>query len=275
MSPSPAPLRAAALIGAAAIALIGATPAAAEEGGEARGWTLTIGGGAQVYPKYPGGDSLGVSPMPIIGLRRQGAPLPFEAPDEGWGFGLLGDDSPINFGPAIQFQNRRQEEDVGAPVGDVGFTVEAGAFVEVFPVRNFRLRAEGRQGLGGHRGMIGDLGADFVVRDRDTYVFSIGPRARFSDDDYQDAYFAVTPAVAAATGLPAYDPDGGLHAVGVVAGLTYMLNRNWGVTAYAGYDRLVRDAADSPIVREFGSRNQWSAGLGISYSFDVGSLFGS
>jgi outer membrane protein len=269
MASTLSPLRFGALAAALSFA---ATPAAAEE--EAGGWIATIGGGAQVSPKYPGADSLGVGPMPILSLRREGAPLPFEAPDEGWGFGLLGDDSPVDFGPSIQFQNKRQEEDVGAAVGDVGFTVEAGAFVEVFPIRNFRLRAEGRQAINGHDGMVGDVSADIVIRDRDNYVFSIGPRARFSDNDYHDAYFGVTPAVAIATGLPAFNPDGGLHAVGVVAGLTYMLSSSWGVYAHAGYDRLVGDAADSPIVREFGSRGQFSGGLGLFYNFNVGSLSG-
>lgn len=261
---------AAALIGLAAFSL--ATPAVAQDGDE-RGWTLTIGAGAQAYPKFPGADSLGINPLPIVDLRREGSPLPFEAPDEGWGFGILGSDSVFDFGPSIAFQNKRKEEDVGAAVGNVGFTVEAGAFAEVNISENFRLRAEGRRGLGGHDGWIGDISADLVLRDRDTYVFSIGPRARISDDNYQDAYFSVTPAVAATTGLPAYDAGGGFHAVGVVAGLTYMLNRNWGLYGYAGYDRLVGDAADSPIVRVYGSRNQYSAGLGIFYSFDVGRLF--
>ena len=108
-----------------------------------------------------------------------------------------------------------------------------------------------------------------MIRDRDTYVLSIGPRARWSDDRYQRAYFGVTPAVAAATGLPAYDPGGGFHAIGAVAGLTYQFDRNWGLYGYAGYDRLIGDAADSPIVRAFGSRDQFSAGIGLSYSFDV------
>lgn len=255
-----------------AIGLLAGTPAAAQD--QERGRILSIGGGAQFSPKYPGADNLGFSPMPIIDLRRQGAPLTFEAPDEGWGFGLLDDDSVFNFGPSVEFQSKRQEEDVGAPVGDVGFTVEAGAFVEVFPARNFRLRAEARQGLGGHEGMVADLSADFVLRDRDTYVFSIGPRARLADDDFHDAYFGVTPAVAAATGLPAYNPGGGFHAIGLVAGLTYMLDRNWGLYGYAGYDRLVGDADDSPIVRAFGSRDQFSGGLGLFYSFAVGDLFG-
>jgi outer membrane protein len=257
--------------GLAASSLFATDPAAAQD---ERGWTLTIGGGVQIVPEYPGADSLGISPLPILGLRRSGTPLPMEAPDDSWGFGLLGSDSAVDFGPAVRLQNKRDEEDVGAPVGDVGFTVEAGAFVQLLITEGIRLRAEGRRGLGGHDGWIGDLSADFVLRDRDTYVFTIGPRLRLSDDRYQNAYFGVGPAVSAATGLPVFDTGGGIHAVGAVAGLTYMLGRHWGLYTYAGYDRLVGDAADSPIVRNFGSRHQYSTGLGAFYSFDVGRLFG-
>ncbi|WP_129793318.1 MipA/OmpV family protein [Sphingosinicella sp. CPCC 101087] len=263
------------LYAAAALAVVLAVlPAAPAVAQDERGWIVSLGAGAQLYPKYPGSEDLGLNPLPIVDLRREGAPLTFEAPDEGWGFGVLGSDRVFNFGPSIAFQGKRKEKDVGAAVGNVGFTVEAGAFAELFLGENFRLRAEGRRGLGGHEGWIGDLSADFVLRDRDTYVFSIGPRARISDDNYQDAYFSVTPAVAATTGLPAYDAGGGFHAVGAVAGLTYMLDPNWGLYGYAGYDRLIGDAADSPIVRNFGSRDQFSGGLGIFYSFAVGSLFG-
>lgn len=265
--------RKAILAGFATLSLLATVPALAQDG-EGRGHTVSIGGGVQAYPKYPGADEVGLNPMPIIDFRRQGAPLPFEAPDEGWGFGLLGDDSPFDIGPAIQFQGKRRESDVGAPVGNVGFTVEAGAFAQFFVSDNFRLRVEGRKGLGGHEGWIGDLSADFVLRDRDTYVFSIGPRARLSDDRYQDAYFSVTPSVATATGLPVFDAGGGFHSVGAVAGLTYMLDRHWGLYTYAGYDRLINDAADSPIVRTYGSRDQFSGGIGLFYSFDVGNLFG-
>jgi len=262
------PLRLAALTGAASLCLFVATPASAQDG-ESRGHTITLGGGAQTYPRYPGADSYGLNFLPVFGFRREGTPMPFEAPDDGFGFGILGRDSPINFGPAVRFQAKRQEDDVGAAVGDVGFTVEAGGFVEVFPTDAIRLRAELRQGLGGHRGLIGDLGADLVVRDEATYIFSIGPRVRWADDDFHDAYFGVTPAVAGITGLPAYNPNGGIYAYGAVAGLTVKLGRNWGLQGYVGYDRLVGDAADSPIVRAFGSRDQLSGGAGLFFEFNI------
>jgi outer membrane scaffolding protein for murein synthesis (MipA/OmpV family) len=267
MTGSLAQLRLAA-VSSAALALLIAAPASAQDN-EGGGWTVTLGAGAQTYPKFPGSDSYGINPLPIFGLRREGTPMPAKAPDDSFGFGFLGRDSVVNFGPALRFQNKREQDDVGAPVGDVGFTVEAGGFVSIAPVRNFRVRAEVRQGLGGHRGLVGDLGADFIARD-DSYVFTIGPRARWGDSDFNRAYFGVTPAVAGATGLAPYTPGSGLYAVGAVAGLTRKLGRNWGLQAYAGYDRLVGDAADSPIVRAFGSRDQFSGGAGLFLEFNVG-----
>jgi outer membrane protein len=208
--------------------------------------------------------------MPIFGFRREGAPMPFEAQDDGVGLGLLGQDSRFNLGPLVSLRAERQEDDVGAAVGDVGFTVEAGGFVELYPTRNLRLRADLRQGIGGHRGLLGDLGADLIIRDADSYIFSIGPRARWGDDKFNRAYFGVSPAAAAATGLAAFRPNSGFYAVGVLAGLNYKLGHSWGIRAYAGYDRMINDAGDSPIVRSFGSRDQFSGGAGLFFEFNVG-----
>lgn len=259
---------------AAAFGLLLATPAFAQGGGSSSagggGHAITIGLGPQVYPRYPGADKLMIAPLPVFNWRKVGDPLSFEAPDEGIGFGLLGSKSVFDFGPAVQFQTKRREKDVGALVGNVGFTVEAGAFVQANLGPNFRLRAEGRKGIGGHRGLVGDLSADFVVRDTDTTVFSIGPRLRLANRRYQRAYFGVTPAVAVRTGLAAFDPDGGIRAIGAAAGLVHQFSYKWGMNAYAGYDRLVRDAGRSPIVRAFGSRDQFSAGLALTYTFNTG-----
>ena len=93
---------------------------------------------------------------------------------------------------------------------------------------------------------------------------------RWADNKYHDRYYGV-PVAFPASGIPAaYDPDGGIYAVGAIANFTHRLGRNWGVQAYAGYDRLVGDAADSPFVRAFGSRDQFSGGAGLWLEFTVG-----
>jgi outer membrane protein len=262
------PLRLAALAGAAALAFA-ATPAAAQDG-ESRGWLVTIGGGPQISPKFPGADTYGITPMPVFGLRRPGDPIPVESPDEGFGIGLLGRRGVVDIGPVVQFIAKRDPQDVGAAVEEVDISVEVGAFVNLNLAPWLRLRAEGRKAVTGHEGWNGDVSADFVLRGGDTTVFTIGPRARIADDRFHQAYFGVTPAVSLATGLPVYTPGGGVHAVGVAAGLTHQFTPSWGIFTYAAYDRLVGDAARSPIVRTLGSRDQYSAGLGISYTFQVG-----
>jgi outer membrane protein len=252
--------------------LLGSAAQAADDPAEApsRGRIVTIGLGAQVAPKYPGADSIVIAPLPRFDLRHVGDPLHFGAPDQGTGIGLLGSRSRIDFGPVVQLQGKRKEKDVGAPVGNVGLTVEVGGFMEAWVTPNLRFRAEGRQGIGGHKALVGDLSADFVARDDDHTIFSIGPRLRLSDAKYQRAYFGVTPAVAVRTGLPAYRPGDGPYAAGAVAGILHQFNSRWGIWAYAGYDRLIRNAGKSPIVRAFGSRDQYSGGVALTYSFVVG-----
>ena len=84
-------------------------------------------------------------------------------------------------------------------------------------------------------------------------------------------------AIAAGIFLPgAGDPGGRIEqalSVGIVAGLTQQISRSFGIYAYAGYDRLIGDAADSPIVQQFGSEDQFSAGLALYFSFDISGLF--
>jgi outer membrane protein len=77
----------------------------------------------------------------------------------------------------------------------------------------------------------------------------------------------VTQAESVRTGLAAYRPGGGIQAVGATAGFIKQLDKRWGIYSYAKYDRLVGDAADSPVVRVHGSRDQFSGGLALTYTF--------
>ena len=66
-----------------------------------------------------------------------------------------------------------------------------------------------------------------------------------------------------------YRPGGGVYGVAAASGVSVQMNSRWGLFGYARYERLVGDAARSPIVRRFGSRNQLSGGIGLSYIFTV------
>mgnify|MGYP001809552189 FL=1 len=107
------------------------------------------------------------------------------------------------------------------------------------------------------------------------YATPIGERVRLSldfsttlvSDDYAEAYFSVAAPGAAASGLPTYRAEGGLKDVGVGVGGSYAFNGRWSLNGFAGYRRLLGDAADSPIVDGEGSPDQFSAGLGVGFSF--------
>ena len=241
------------------------TPALAQDENDLR---VRVGLGGQLKPEYPGADDHNLLPYFDIDFARGNNPFPFEAPDDAFGIRLFSKGG-FSAGPAVSLQSKRKESDVGAPVGRVKWTVEVGGFAEYQLSKSFRLRGDLRKGVNGHEALVGSIGADRIWRDGDRYVFSIGPRVLFSDGKYQRAYFGIDDTAALASGLPAYRPSGGIHALAAASGLSYQFNPKFGMFGYARYERLVGDAAKSPIVRELGSRNQLSGGLGLSYTFNV------
>jgi outer membrane protein len=253
------------LLLAFAATLIVSAPAAAQDSNDYR---VRVGLGGQMKPDFIGSDHEELSPLWDFDLARGTNPFPFEAPDDSFGIRLISKNG-FSAGPAANIEFSRKDKNVGAPVGKVDTTIEVGAFAEYRPGDTFRIRADLRKGIGGHDGLVGSIGADRIWRDGDRYVFSIGPRVLFSDAKHQRAYFGVDSAAALASGLPAYRPSGGIYALAAASGLSYQFNSRFGMFGYARYERLVGDAAKSPIIRELGSRNQLSGGIGLSYTFNV------
>jgi outer membrane protein len=243
------------------------TAAFAQDEGEDRSSRRTrVALGPQLVPSFPGSDSVSVRPLVDVARARGDDPFPFEAPDESTGPTLLRSND-WQFGAAIGFEGKRSRGDTDGLLPKVGFTFELGGFVQYQLAPAVRLRTEFRQGIGGHKGLIGTVSADYVARDGDQWLFSIGPRATFTNGRYNRAYFGVDEATAATSGVPAYRPNGGLQAVGAATGFIYQLTPRWGVYSYAKYDRLVADPGRSPVVREFGSRNQFSGGVALTFTF--------
>ncbi|WP_439568787.1 MipA/OmpV family protein [Sphingopyxis sp.] len=254
------------LLAASPIVALAALPVHAQETGDKPEKRTRIIIGPQLSPSWPGSKDLSVGPYFDLSREREGTEFTFEAADESFGAPLIQSGN-LAFGPALGFIGKRTAADIGADLPKVGFTIEAGGFAQVSLTPAIRVRVEGRKGLSGHKGWVGEVSADYVARDGDDWLFSVGPRVTLGDAKYSNAYFGVTPAAALTSGLPAYDPGGGIQSVGLTAGYHRMLGRNWGFAVYGRYDRLIGDAADSPVTRNLGSRSQPSVGLALSYTF--------
>lgn len=225
--------------------------------------------GPQLVPSYPGADGFSLRPLVDVARAPAGEPFAFEAPDESFGLSLVRSGG-FSFGPSLGVEGKRDAKDVGTQLPEIGFSFEIGAFAQQEFGQSFRLRAEARQGVSGHEGFISVLSADYLARDGLVQEFSFGPRVTVTDGRYQDAYFSVRPEDAVAAGLPAYDAGGGVQAVGAAAAYIRQFTPRWGIYSYVKYDRLVGDPANSPIVAVFGSRDQFSGGIAVTYSFGAG-----
>lgn len=256
-------MRAHFLLAAAAVL----TPALAHAQEEApRRTRVTLG--PQVQPRFPGSDSYSIRPYIDVSRTRGDDPYRFEAPDESTSIALINVDG-LAIGPALGFEGKRRRRDVGG-LDQVGFTLELGGFARWTLADQFRLSVEARQGVTGHKATIGMVGADYIARDGNRWLFSVGPRLTVGSGKYHRTYFGVNAREAVATDVPAYRPDGAFLMAGGTGSASYQLSPRWGVFGFAKYDRLLGDAADSPVVKRFGSRSQWSGGVGLSYTFGRG-----
>ena len=251
---------------AAATLMCAVPPATAAENADEAPVRTRVALGVQATPSAPGASDLRFGPFIGVSRARAGEDFAFDAPDESFGFPVINLGS-VAIGPALSIMGKRTAGRVDAALPKVSTTFEAGAFVQGYIAPALRLRAEARRGIGGHNGWIGELSADLIARDGDKWLLSAGPRVTLNDARYTRAYYGVTPAAALTSGLSVYRPGGGISAVGVSVGALKQFGPRWGVAAYARYDRLVGDAADSPIARGPGSRSQPSAGIALSYTF--------
>ncbi len=259
------------LRGSASLCLASATmfglsvaPASAQEEAAPRRTRVVLG--PQLVPSFPGSSDHRLQPLVDVARARGDAPFEFTAADESFGFPAFSQ-SGFSVGPSLSFEGSRPARDVGGELPRIGNTVEVGGFAQYQLRPDFRVRVEGRRGLGGHRGWVGAVSADYIARRADDYLVSLGPRVTFADGRHHRAFFGVAPQDAAPSGLPAFRPEGGVQAVGAATTVLRQLTRRWGIYGYARYDRLVRDAGRSPVVRAFGSRDQVSGGVALSYTF--------
>jgi len=235
-------------------------------------WIVTLGAGTEYGPSYEGASDNSFSFVPNFDIRRLGEPAELGAPDDNIDYALI-EWKGLEIGPVASLRGDRTTSDDSALAGlhEIDWSVDAGVFVQYWVVPDtFRLRVEGRQALHNDYGFVADLAADYFQPLGSKVLLSAGPRLSLADAAYMRNNFSVTPAEAAANGsLPAFDAGGGLKSVGFVVSATYQFTDTASLQLYDKYDRLLGDAADSPIVRDIGSPDQNTIGIVLSRSFEI------
>lgn len=279
---------AAALLSAPALAQQGPAPglpttiqAAQPRPPAPKAWVLTVGIAPIVAPAWQGSKDTALSIFPDLRLNYKDSVF-LSLPD-GLGWNAVNRDG-WKIGPLAKVRFVRQESNGGTPFlvaggsealrgfGDVGVAGEFGGFAQKsFASGKLRLRAELRQGVGGHDGLIADTNLVYFNRTADMkWLYSAGVRATWADSGFTNVYFGVSPEQSVAAGLPAFRTGSGLVSAGVSASLTRTLGRfgkDGAVTLFTSADRLGDVVADSTLIRERGDRNQVAVGLSYAYRF--------
>jgi len=235
---------------------------AQEQDAAAPGIEFELGGGVLTQPAFEGSADYTVSPMPLITFKRLTLPNGFQiGGGDGMGF---------SFSPAFNVVGSRDGGDdaVFDAFEPVDTAIELGVGFS-YTTQYVKAFSEVRKGVTGHDGVVGDLGIDARFQPSEKLAISVGPRLSWANNSYMDTYFGVSAEASAGSGLNVFDPDSGLKSAGIEATVRYDPNDQWAVQAGAGWDRLIGDAADSPIVTDIGSRDQFRASIGLIRKFNI------
>lgn len=246
-----------------------AAPATAQDAARPSG---TIVAGAGLFPEYEGADRLMVFPLvngrislgqryvAIDGLTLRANILAHESLEAGPLASLtFGRDAKVRSRAVALLSPRKDAVEAG---GFVGWRIDPGNG----DVVRFAVQAA-RDVSGVHRGWVGAASTSYTAFLGKRWVISAEAAASVADGAYTRTYFSISPGDAGASGLRAFAAKGGLRDVGLLLGARYALSQRWSLNGFAGYQRLVGDAAKSPIVRDEGDRNQLSFGAGVGFSF--------
>jgi MipA family protein len=217
-----------------------------------------------------GSDDFVIAPVPYFDMRRPESPEGFHSPRDGSGFAVF-DNGVFAVGPVGSLIWPRKQGYSSSL--NVGFAYQIGGFVDYWALPWLRTRVEGLQGFGAANGVTANFAVDAVVPLSSALTRSGGPRTRVVTSATESPYFSITLAQSIASGLSVFTAGGGWQSVGAGTQLKYRLNPAWASYGFVEYDKLVRASASSPIVTEAGgSVNQWTFGVGVTYSFAMSGL---
>ncbi len=256
-----------------ALLIFAAGQAAAEEDMPATptpGLHGSVGMGVVVMPEYEGSKDSKTRAMPNINLYY-GDSLFFTRMTAGANLLRYKTEQGVTItaGPLLGLRGGRDEDDNDAlrGLGDIDRALDAGGFVR-FRKQGWHASVDVRQSVtntdqGATVNLIAGYGMSLSTKLRLRTNFD----TTWASSDYMKTFYSIDAAQSAQSGIAQYEAGSGFKHVGASLMADYSINREWAGFASLRYKRLLGDAADSPIVANFGDRDQVSAGIGLKYRF--------
>jgi outer membrane scaffolding protein for murein synthesis (MipA/OmpV family) len=230
-------------------------------------WETEIGAGAQFGPVASGLARYKVQGGPAIDIRYKD--IAFASSGEGLGANLFSFRH-ISVGAAFTYDLGRYPHADGEALTGMG-TIHPAPEFKIFATtvlsKSFplTLRVDVRRQLGASFGYIGDVGAYMPMPGSSPkFVWFMGPTVTISDTRYMNTYYGVSHTQAASTNYPYYKPHGGFQSAGIGISSDYFLTAHVFFSLDAAYERLLGDAAASPITDD---KNEAAVSLSVMYKF--------
>lgn len=246
---------------------------------------LIVGGGVVLVPSYEGSDEMIVTPAAGVAGRVGG--IGINARSAGVALDLIPDSNRkgglgFSLGPVVRYRSNRSgrvADPVVASLGKLKGVIEVGVNAGIDAKRVFNpydslsFSVDVRWDASGQgSGMIVSPGVSYLTPVSQGIAIGGAVTTNFIDDRYAQYNFGISPAGSLASGLPAYNAQGGFKDIGIGAFAAFDLNGNFldgGPSFGAGamYSRLFGSAAESPVTSIRGRRNQLIFGAGLAYTF--------
>ncbi|MGE0408092.1 MAG: MipA/OmpV family protein [Amphiplicatus sp.] len=229
---------------------------------------ISLGVGPVYRPDYFGSDDFEWDVDPAVFIRARHF-LFFD--DSGADFAVVGF-SNFSAGPSLRIVGDRKEKDNPALVGlgEVGTTFEFGGFAATTFLDRYSVRFKVRHGLKtGHRGTIVDATMTALLFRWGRVSTSVSAQTAWIGNNYADAYFSVTPAQSASSGLPVYDANAGFRDIGGSFNAYINVFKRWSLNPYITYSYIFDGIADTPIIAQYGDQNQYTAGFHLMREFSL------
>lgn len=234
-------------------------------------WNITVGAGVGAAPKYLGSKDMGVSFRPVFSVGRGVGNRYLSVADDNIGFGLVeGEQWRAGVTGKLLWERRESRDIKLRGMGNVPFGGEIGGFAEFYPLPWLRARGDLRHGISAHNAFVGEVKLDAFARIADRWTVSAGPRVAFAGRDFTQTYLGVNAVQSLRTGLPQFTAQSGVLSYGAATQLNYQWTPRIETSVFAQYNRLSGDAAESPLTKQRGSRDQFTVGSTLRWTIDTG-----